>query len=63
MRPGCLATGPFLAMKAMPTDDDAFDPGFIRRDGRRTRPAYLFVVKVPADPAFPPIADGRCSLS
>jgi branched-chain amino acid transport system substrate-binding protein len=32
-------------MKAMPTDDDAFGPGTIRRDGRVMVPAILFEVK------------------
>ncbi|OWJ75711.1 MULTISPECIES: ABC transporter substrate-binding protein [Haematobacter] len=36
------------AMKAMPTDDDAFGQGVIRADGRKIHPAYLFEVKSPA---------------
>jgi branched-chain amino acid transport system substrate-binding protein len=32
-------------MKATPTDDDAFGPGSIRRDGQAMVPAYLFQVK------------------
>ena len=37
------------AMKAMPTDDDAFGPGRIREDGRKLHPCYLFQVKSPAE--------------
>lgn len=36
------------AMKAMPTDDDAFGQGHIRADGCKIHPAYLFRVKAPA---------------
>ena len=36
-------------MKAMPTNDDAFGPGFIREDGRKLHPAYLYEVKSPAE--------------
>ncbi len=36
-------------MKSMPTDDDAFGPGAIRADGRKTHPVYLFEVKTPAE--------------
>ena len=35
-------------MKAMPTDDDCFGKGFIREDGRKIHPSYLFKVKSPA---------------
>jgi branched-chain amino acid transport system substrate-binding protein len=35
------------AMKAMPTDDDAFGKGSIRADGRKIHPSYLFRVKSP----------------
>ena len=41
------------AMKAMPTDDDAFGAGFIRVDGRKIHPAYLFEVKTAADSKGP----------
>ncbi len=37
------------AMKAMPTDDDAYGPGLIRIDGRHVHPAYLLQVKSPAE--------------
>ena len=37
------------AMKAMPTDDDAFGPGIIRADGRKLHPFYLFRVKPKAE--------------
>ena len=37
------------AMKAMPTDDDCFGHGYIRIDGRKIHPAYLFQVKTPQE--------------
>ncbi|MCS6891966.1 MAG: hypothetical protein NZN45_10145 [Rhodovarius sp.] len=40
-------------MKAMPTEDDAFGPGTIRRDGRKLHPAYLFEVKAPRESRGP----------
>jgi branched-chain amino acid transport system substrate-binding protein len=36
-------------MKKMPTDDDCFGKGYIRIDGRKIHPAYLFEVKSPAE--------------
>ena len=36
-------------MKAMPTDDDCFGHGYIREDGRKIHPSYLFQVKSPAE--------------
>ncbi|HET6183871.1 MAG TPA: ABC transporter substrate-binding protein [Acetobacteraceae bacterium] len=36
-------------MKKMPTDDDCFGKGYIRADGRKMHPAYLFEVKTPAE--------------
>lgn len=36
-------------MKAMPTEDDCFGKGYIREDGRKIHPSYLFEVKSPAD--------------
>jgi branched-chain amino acid transport system substrate-binding protein len=36
-------------MKAMPTDDDCFGKGYIREDGRKIHPSYLFEVKTPAE--------------
>ena len=41
------------AMKAMPSDDDAYGPGRIRVDGRHVHPAYLLQVKAPADSTRP----------
>jgi branched-chain amino acid transport system substrate-binding protein len=41
------------AMKDMPTDDDAFGQGTIRRDGRKLHPTYLFAVKSPAESRSP----------
>lgn len=40
-------------MKLMPTDDDAFGAGYIRADGRKVHPNYLFVVKSPAESRGP----------
>lgn len=40
-------------MRAMPTGDDAFGPGFVRVDGRKIHPATLFEVKIPADSTGP----------
>jgi branched-chain amino acid transport system substrate-binding protein len=40
-------------MKAMPTDDDAFGPATIRRDGRVMVPAILFRVKSPDESTGP----------
>ena len=40
-------------MKAMPTDDDAFGPGSIRVDGRKTAPSFLFEVKRPEESKSP----------
>ena len=37
------------AMKAMPSDDDAYGPGSIRVDGRHIHPAFLLQVKAPAE--------------
>ena len=37
------------AMKALPTDDDAYGPGLIRIDGRHIHPAYLMQAKTPAE--------------
>jgi branched-chain amino acid transport system substrate-binding protein len=36
-------------MKKMPTDDDCFGHGYIREDGRKMHPSYLFQVKTPAE--------------
>ncbi len=66
-------------MKAMPTDDDAFGPGSIRKDGRKLHPSFLYQVKTPAesrfawdyykllattpaDQAFRPLSESKCSL-
>lgn len=37
------------AMKAMPTDDDAYGPGLIRVDGRHIHPAFLLQAKTPQE--------------
>jgi len=49
--PAKQANGTQLAdqMKAMPTDDDAFGHGSIRKDGRGLFPAFLFEVKKPSE--------------
>ena len=36
-------------MKAMPIDDDCFGKGYVRADGRKIHPCYLFEVKAPAE--------------
>ncbi|MBC4015638.1 ABC transporter substrate-binding protein [Siccirubricoccus deserti] len=41
------------AMVEMPTDDDCFGQGTIRRDGRKLHPTYLFEVKSPAESRGP----------
>ncbi len=40
-------------MKAMPTDDDCFGVGSIRKDGRKLHPGYLFEVKKPTESKGP----------
>jgi branched-chain amino acid transport system substrate-binding protein len=40
-------------MKKMPCDDDCFGPGYIRSDGRKIHPAYLFQVKSAAESTGP----------
>jgi branched-chain amino acid transport system substrate-binding protein len=40
-------------MKAIPTDDDCFGKGYIRADGRKIHPSYLFQVKSPAESQYP----------
>ena len=40
-------------MKAMPTDDKLFGKGYIRADGRKIHPAYLFEVKKPEESKGP----------
>ena len=39
-------------MKAMPTDDPLFGKGYIRPDGRKIYPAYLFQVKKPEESKY-----------
>src|SRR6202030_1237750 len=39
-------------MKDMPTDDPLFGKGYIRIDGRKIHPAYLFEVKKPEDSKY-----------
>lgn len=36
-------------MKAMPTDDEAFGKGWVRKDGREMNNMYLFQVKKPSE--------------
>src|SRR5438874_5415618 len=40
-------------MKALPTDDPLFGKGYIRPDGRKIHPAYLFQVKKPEESKYP----------
>jgi branched-chain amino acid transport system substrate-binding protein len=40
-------------MKALPTDDPLFGKGYIRTDGRKIHPAYLFQVKKPEESKYP----------
>jgi branched-chain amino acid transport system substrate-binding protein len=39
-------------MKALPTDDPLFGKGYIRADGRKIHPAYLFQVKKPEESKY-----------
>jgi branched-chain amino acid transport system substrate-binding protein len=36
-------------MKAIPTDDDCFGKGYVRADGRKMHPVYLFEAKQPSE--------------
>jgi branched-chain amino acid transport system substrate-binding protein len=36
-------------MKVIPTDDDCFGNGYIREDGRKIHPSFLFEVKSPSE--------------
>jgi branched-chain amino acid transport system substrate-binding protein len=40
-------------MKEMPTDDALFGKGYVRADGRKIHPAYLFEVKKPEESKYP----------
>jgi branched-chain amino acid transport system substrate-binding protein len=40
-------------MKALPTDDPLFGKGYIRADGRKIHPAYLFQAKKPEESKYP----------
>jgi branched-chain amino acid transport system substrate-binding protein len=40
-------------MKDLPTDDTLFGKGYIRADGRKIHPAYLFEVKTPEESKYP----------
>jgi branched-chain amino acid transport system substrate-binding protein len=40
-------------MKEMPTDDPLFGKGYVREDGRKIHPAYVFQVKTPAESKYP----------
>ena len=42
-----------MAMKKMPTDDPLFGKGYVREDGRKIHPVYLFEVKKPAESKYP----------
>jgi branched-chain amino acid transport system substrate-binding protein len=39
-------------MKALPTEDSLFGKGYIRTDGRKIHPAYLFQVKKPEESKY-----------
>jgi branched-chain amino acid transport system substrate-binding protein len=40
-------------MKEIPTDDPLFGKGYVRADGRKMHPAYLFEVKKPSESKYP----------
>jgi branched-chain amino acid transport system substrate-binding protein len=40
-------------MKELPTDDPLFGKGYVREDGRKIHPAYVFQVKTPAESKYP----------
>jgi branched-chain amino acid transport system substrate-binding protein len=40
-------------MKELPTDDPLFGKGYVRADGRKIHPAYLFEVKKPEESKYP----------
>ena len=40
-------------MKEMPTDDPLFGKGYVRADGRKMHPAYVFEVKKPEESKYP----------
>jgi branched-chain amino acid transport system substrate-binding protein len=40
-------------MKALPTEDSLFGKGYIRADGRKIHPAFLFQVKKPEESKYP----------
>jgi branched-chain amino acid transport system substrate-binding protein len=40
-------------MKELPTDDPLFGKGYVRADGRKIHPAYLFEVKSPEESKYP----------
>jgi branched-chain amino acid transport system substrate-binding protein len=40
-------------MKKMPTDDPLFGKGYVREDGRKIHPVYLFEVKKPSESKYP----------
>jgi hypothetical protein len=40
-------------MKELPTDDPLFGKGYIRADGRKIHPAYVFEVKKPEESKYP----------
>jgi branched-chain amino acid transport system substrate-binding protein len=40
-------------MKEVPTDDPLFGKGYVRGDGRKIHPAYVFEVKKPEESKYP----------
>jgi branched-chain amino acid transport system substrate-binding protein len=40
-------------MKEIPTDDPLFGKGYVRADGRKIHPTYLFEVKSPEESKYP----------
>jgi branched-chain amino acid transport system substrate-binding protein len=46
-------TAVMAKMKEMPTDDSLFKKGYIRQDGRKIHPMYLYEVKKPSESKGP----------
>jgi branched-chain amino acid transport system substrate-binding protein len=40
-------------MKELPTDEPLFGKGYVRSDGRKIHPAYVFEVKKPEESKYP----------
>jgi branched-chain amino acid transport system substrate-binding protein len=53
LRSGSDGRAVVAKMKQMPTDDPLFGKGYIRPDGRKIHPAYLFEVKKPEESKYP----------